>query len=112
MLVDSFTKKKLLGTWEIVPLGPSTQTVTWTFYDNDSVIQQVDGVTVTDAIYTVNRNWVGYMIDFEGFQEVYGIADMDGNYDVLKNNKEIMILQRIKHDQSGTPFFRIEFQKK
>lgn len=113
MFIDNFKDKKLVGTWEIIPLGPSSQVVTWTFNDNDTVVQEVDGVAVTNACYIVNRSWVGYTIDFDGFKEVSGVADSDGNYDVLKNNKEIMILQRIKiYNQSGTPFCRIEFQRK
>ena len=99
-------QKKLIGTWELIPMNSvdTGSVTTWTFYDNNSLIisKTSDTISYDTATYQFTEKFFKYYIDIYGY-DIYS----DGYYFIEKINNNILILQ-MEHPN----YYRREFTKK
>ncbi len=107
-------EEKLLGEWDMLPLSEEflTQETTWTFYDNNKLVQTIvkDGTTKVDsADYTFSVNAVGKR---ELTISNLHILIYDGKYSVSELSKSFLKIRRIEKSDgvTGGAFMWREFQ--
>lgn len=96
--------EKIVGTWQVVPMDIS-ETPQWLFYsDNKLKLISPNDTNIIEGTYDVELKQGRYYLNIQD------IGYQNGKYLILKQNKEILILQRVQAETQGA-FLRREFVK-
>ncbi|MFH2094572.1 MAG: hypothetical protein ABIJ16_02635 [Bacteroidota bacterium] len=99
-------RNKLSGIWELVPMSPGNK-ITWEFDSDSSITKTTNDTRVKDGAYSVNIKNGEYYLEVRNLN----YWEDNGTYLILKQNSDILIMQRVEAEFDGA-FLRKEFIRK
>ncbi len=95
--------EKIIGVWQVVPIAPDNSI--WSFTEDQKVSRVINDSTSFVGDYEIEMKQARYYLNIDN------LGYLDGKYIILKQNKEILILQRVQIETGSGAFLRIEFVK-